>query len=114
MDQLNRTHKRLLSSNRVNKSKNVNKEDKKQTKQSWDTSHRSRSVDEYRQFRVNLESWENGLTEEEPQIDRWSEKHEGQTMDSSLHDRTRWKDSKLKTIRRRNRIDAKMDRNDFT
>ena len=88
-----RYHKRQLKSARLLKHANHNKSDNAE-KKFGGTGTRFVAVCEYGK----------------PDRDRFSEKHEGQTLESALHDRTRWRSSKRKDKTKRYQLFAKTNK----
>ena len=96
-----RSHKHLLKSCRLHKKKNNSKE-KNDLPTSGTGLRGFRSISKYNSFQEDLIIQENlgEQYDDEVFIDLWSLNHEDQVMESDIHDRTRWKSSKKKTIER--------------
>lgn len=99
-----RLHKRNLKSARLIKKININKKKNKEKKSKISgTGSRFMSFHNYQNHRQYLENpyRYNGCHRK---IDRWSLNHPNQIMESKLHDRTKWKSSKLVSKQQRNYI----------
>lgn len=108
---INRTNKTSLEYNRKVTNMNSNKE-KNAKREKANTTKFERSIMENNISQSDLHSIELGYNEPVT-MDRWSEKHMGQMMESDIHDRTRWKSSKEKTKNRNNSRRQKMEQNNY-